>query len=129
MKFLSEKNKFILIVQFVLTIYLLLTLGISEYKNFKVQNFINEFDVKNQNLSFENELLSNELDYYSSPQYQEKIAKQNLGLINPGEKVLVIQVDDSLSETQRYELSLQQNKISRIKSLPNYKKWWYYLFS
>jgi len=129
MKFLSEKNKFILIIQFVLTIYLLLTLGVSEYKNYKVQNFINEFDFKNQNLSFENELLSNELDYYSSPQYQEKIAKQNLGLINPGEKVLVIQVDDSLSETQRYELSLEQNKLSRIKSLPNYKKWWYYLFS
>lgn len=129
MKFLSEKNKYILLIELGLAIYLLFTLIISEYKNYKVQRYIDDFDLRNQKIAAQNVELNNDLSYFNSPEYQEKIAKQNLGLINPGEKVLVIQVEDSLSETQRYEKALLQSEIQRIESLPNYKKWWYYLFS
>ncbi|MBI96318.1 hypothetical protein CL656_04165 [bacterium] len=129
MRFLSEKNKYILLIQLGLAIYLLFTLLISEYKNYKVQRYIDDFDLRNQKIAAENVLLNNDLSYFNSPEYQEKIAKQNLGLINPGEKVLVIQVEDSLSESQRYEKSIQESEIKRINALPNHKKWWYYLFS
>jgi len=129
MKFLSEKNKLILVIQLVLAFYLLFTLGVSEYKNYKIQKYIDEFDFKNQKIALENQNLNSELSYFNSPEYQEKIAKQNLGLVNPGEKVLVIQVQDSLSETQRYEKALEESRLQRISALPNYRKWWYYLFS
>lgn len=129
MRFLSEKNKYILLIQLGLAIYLLFTLLISEYKNYKVQRYIDDFDLRNQKIAAENVLLNNDLSYFNSPEYQEKIAKQNLGLINPGEKVLVIQVEDSLSESQRYEKSIQESEVKRINALPNHKKWWYYLFS
>jgi len=129
MKFLSEKNKYILLIQLGLAIYLLFTLLVSEYKNYKVQRYIDDFELRNQKIAAENVLLNNDLSYFNSPQYQEKIAKQNLGLVNPGEKVLVIQVEDSLSESQRYEKSLKESELKRINSLPNAKKWWYYLFS
>ena len=129
MKFLSEKNKLILVIQLVLAFYLLFTLGVSEYKNYKIQKYIDEFDFKNQKIALENQNLNSELSYFNSPEYQEKIAKQNLGLVNPGEKVLVIQVQDSLSETQRYEKALEESRLQRISVLPNYRKWWYYLFS
>ncbi|MBT5346267.1 hypothetical protein HOJ01_03630 [bacterium] len=129
MRFLTEKNKYILLIQLGLAIYLLFTLLVSEFKNYKVQRYIDDFDLRNQKIAAENVLLNNDLSYFNSPEYQEKIAKQNLGLVNAGEKVLVIQVEDSLSESQRYKNSLKNSEIKRINALPNHKKWWYYLFS
>jgi len=124
---ISKVTKTILIIELCLAFYMIIVLFSSLYDDYQVESYITEFDQKNQEIKAENEKLKDELEYFRSPQYQDKIAKQNFGLVNPGEEVLILPHPD---DSQNLNLEEQQlsKKLVYYENLPTYKKWWYLVF-
>jgi hypothetical protein len=55
-----------------------------------VDKYIEAFESENQTLQQENNQKMQDYLYFTSEEYIDKVAKQNLGLINPGEEVIVV---------------------------------------
>lgn len=125
MKNISPTTKWILITEFIIAIYMLIALTTSQFHSYKVERYIEDFEKQNEELALQNDELRDDYEYFTSPQYQEKIAKQNFGLINPGEEVLFIPADEKdVSRTFDEGVEEQQQEFYRKLSTP--KKWWYY---
>lgn len=121
-----KKNvKILLLIEFVIAVYMIATLARSEYNSNQIEKYIEKLEAENMQIVLENEELKSDFDYYSSPQYQEKIAKQNLGKINPGEKVLVISNEKSV-EDEISEMDLIPDEVLENQNRPNWEKWWMY---
>lgn len=121
----SNIAKLIIIVELVLVVYLLNTLTVSVYRGYQIDQVIKDFENENQRIEEENKQKAEDYDYYTSENYIEKIAKQNLGLVNPGEEVIIIpgtgedgQVAPNSSDPDKIDLS----------DLENQQKWWIFFF-
>ncbi len=123
-----NQGRLILILELFIALYMLTSLAITEYKNYNIEKYIAQFELSNQELSLENDKLQTQFDYFTSKQYQEKIAKQNFGLAKPGEKVLVVMEDDLISDSEKFKQELTAQKIDFYVSLPNFQKWFYFYF-
>lgn len=123
----SNMTKMVIICEFLLVSYLLYTLTVSVYKSYQIDQHIKSFEEENARIEEENLLKSEEFDYYSSNAYIEKIAKQNLGLVNPGEEVIIVPNSDSgtsgivgglVSDDTQADTNPQSNPL----------KWWKFFF-
>lgn len=65
-------------------------LSISFYRNLLFEETLKDLSSRNQLLRAQIDEGLGELAYYRSRQYRDKYAKENLGRINPGEKVLIL---------------------------------------
>lgn len=120
--------KIIIIIEFLLVTYLLYTLTASVYKSYQIDQHIKAFEAENERIEDENLIKSEEYEYYSSEVYVEKIAKQNLGLVNHGEEVLIIP-SNALENTDVYENSAEYIEGGNNGSkLSNPEKWWNFFF-
>jgi hypothetical protein len=65
-------------------------LALSFYRNVLFEQTLE--DIRQQNTALRMNIAGGykELDYYRSTQFKDKYAKENMGLIKPGEKVLII---------------------------------------
>lgn len=119
--------RLVLIVGFFVVAYMLYNLTVSIYENYQVEKHIEEFQARNTELKAENDQKLADFQYYTSPEYVEKVAKQNLGLINPGEQVVVIPDEDLIVLSQDAEEQRVAEQIRASWSTP--KKWWKFFFS
>ncbi len=115
------------IIGFFILAYMLYNLAVSVYDNYRIEQHIEEFKVKNETLADENRQKLEDFQYFTSEQYIEKIAKQNLGLINEGEKVIVIPDEDLIVYSEDEELANLSEELRASWSNP--KKWWKFFFS
>lgn len=124
----SNTTKMIIIGEFLLVAYLLFTLTSSVYKSYQIDVHIENFEKENARIEEENRRKSEDYDYYSSNAYIEKIAKQNLGLVNPGEEVIIIPKEafDETSETGIANNA--EEAASTYAGLSNARKWWKFFF-
>lgn len=106
---------------------MLYNLTVSIYENYQIEKHITEFESRNADLKEENEQKLADFQYYTSEEYVEKVAKQNLGLINPGEQVVVIPDEDLIVLSQDAEEQRVAEQIRASWSTP--KKWWKFFFS
>lgn len=125
---INPTTKAVLIVEFIVAVYMLIALTTSEYESFKVERYIEEFENRNQEIALENNELQDQYDYFTSPEYQEKIAKQNFGLVRPGEEVLIIPEPVSASDEEEFENKLISERERFYMDLDNPVKWWYFFF-
>jgi cell division protein FtsB len=125
---ISSTTRIILIVEFIVAIYMVISLTTSEYNSYKIEQYITKFEEDNVKLAEENNQLKDRYEYYTSPEYQEKIAKQNFGLVNPGEKVLIIPESSNLTPAEEFEETVLTERIKFYEELSNPVKWWYYFF-
>ncbi|OGJ43890.1 hypothetical protein A3J23_03415 [Candidatus Peregrinibacteria bacterium RIFCSPLOWO2_02_FULL_48_14] len=119
--------RLVLIVGFFIVAYMLYNLTVSIYDNYQIEKHITEFETRNQELRDENSQKLDDFQYYTSEEYIEKTAKQNLGLISPGEKVIVIPDEDLIIMAEDEESQLLSQQIRASWSNP--KKWWKFFFS
>jgi hypothetical protein len=117
----------VIIGEFFLVSYLLYSLTVSVYKSYQIDQTIKSFEQENAKIEEENRLKSEEFDYYSSDAYIEKMAKQNLGLINPGEAVIIIPKTDT-SSTDNVDTSGTDSSDTANAGLSNPQKWWKFFF-
>jgi len=123
---ISRTTKAILIAEFILLAYMLYVLTNSLYKSYQIDRFIEAAALQNKKLAEENARLASDFEYYSSPQYREKISKQNLGLVRPGEEVII------LAPERKAYVSPEEREFEFVKnyyeSLSNPKKWYLFFF-
>lgn len=125
----SKMTKLVLIAEFLLVSYLLYALTTHIYSNYQIDYHITNFRTTNDKITADNRKAAEDLLYYKSDAFIEKVAKQNLNLVNPGEEVIVISndllntpiVDDSTA-------SNNSDQISKYYSLSNPQKWWKFFF-
>ena len=117
----------VIIVEFLVVSYLLYTLTKSVYQSYQIDQHIENFRLENDAIAQENKQKEADYSYYSSDAYIEKIAKQNLGFVNPGEEVIVIPNSPGAGAL----VSGDQNKeISNLsfQALANPQRWWKFFF-
>jgi cell division protein FtsB len=129
----SGLTKFIIIVEFVLVAYLIYSLTRNVYNSYLVDRYIDTFELENTMIAEENRMKTEDYLYFTSEEYIDKIAKQNLGLINSGEEVIIISPDSLGYETGGTEndegFVEDSNDVMRFKTRSNPKSWWDFFFS
>lgn len=63
---------------------------LSFYRNILFERTLADLQAENEEIAAEIAASYQEVDYFKSQQYKDKYAKENLGRLNPGEKVLII---------------------------------------
>lgn len=124
----SQHNaaRLVIIIGLVLVAYMLYNLTVTIYQNHQIDVHIKNFEQKNEELRTENLQKLEDYKYYTSEAYIDKIAKQNLGLVNPGEEVIILTEGDTLSF-----LESEDSELTRERSMANWgnpKKWWHFIF-
>ncbi len=108
-------------------------LALSFYRNILFEKTLKQMEIANKDISRENDAKYRELDYYKSEQYKDKYAKQNLGRINPGERMLIITnpvpTDVALAQSGS-TLSAEREAafMELLRQMPVHEQWWLYLF-
>lgn len=74
----------------------------------------------------DNALLQDRVSYFSSEEFQEREAKEKLGLQKEGEQMVMIR--PSVSQEAAEEQFQQNANIVSVAEEPNYKKWWHLFF-
>ena len=123
---ISRTTKMILMVEFVLLAYMLYVLSTSLYKSYQVDRFIKQAEISNKNLEESNTALAEDYEYYRSDAYKEKIAKQNFGLIRPGEEMVILAPEEKSYLTGEERLVSANREY--YQSLSNPKKWFLFFF-
>lgn len=108
-------------------------LALSFYQNILFEKRLEDLDGQNRKIDDAIEQGYRDLDYYRSDQYKDKYAKENLGLLNPGEKVLIITEkeelpplsdDENLAHREQREAAYSE----LLRQMPTLEHWKLYLF-
>jgi len=108
-------------------------LALSYYRNILFEQTLKNINLQNAALHAEIDQGYRDLEYYRSAQYKDKYAKENLGLVNPGENVLIIKqtTQAMASELQQEDLRDDQRRaayLELLRQMPVYDHWKLYLF-
>ncbi len=106
---------------------------LSNYRNVLFDQTLD--DMKDQNVALKLNIDQGyrDLEYFKSSQYKDKYAKENLGLVNPGEKVLIIQKPQSPQGApgEISELQKEQREaafLELLRQMPVLDHWKLYFF-
>ncbi len=106
---------------------------LSYYRNVLFDQTLIDMKRQNNGLRASIEEGYRSLEYYKSSQYKDKYAKENLGLVNPGEKVLIIQkpsvplnTNEEISEMQKEQRDAAFLEL--LRQMPILEHWKLYFF-
>ncbi|MBI5411740.1 septum formation initiator family protein [Candidatus Peregrinibacteria bacterium] len=121
----SRKAQIIIIVSFLIFFYVFLSFATSVYRDYNLESHIEKFDSDVRRLETLVYSKPAEVKYLESIQYKDKYAKENLNLINPGEKVIVIPQEDPVVFARGPDT---HSTPKDILSLSHPQQWWQYFF-
>lgn len=109
-------------------------LALSFYRNALFEQTLDE--IQGQNTQLRRSIAGGyrELDYYRSDQFKDKYAKENLGVVKPGEKVLILTererpLDITASETQAsYADEQEAAYFELLRQMPVLEHWKLFFF-
>jgi len=122
----SSLTKVIIVIEFFLVAYLMYSLTKNVYNSYQVDKYIENFEKENAQLEKENKQKMDDYLYFTSEEYLDKVAKQNLGLINTGEEIIVLSPDALADDIQSETDSLVNAKKYQDT---NPSKWLKFFFS
>lgn len=94
----------------------------------RIQSEIDALQKEADRVDRENATLSEKIEYFASPDYQESVAKEKLGLRRQEETVLSVNIPEGDLVPARV-MSIEERHDDRImNTLPNYRKWWNHFF-
>ncbi|MBT5237269.1 hypothetical protein HOL63_02775 [Candidatus Peregrinibacteria bacterium] len=107
--------------------------ALSFYRNLLFEQTLGEIGMQNNVLRERIAEGHRSLEYFQSSQYKDKYSKENLNLVRPGEKILVITHTAKdpfiLSEDNVAELEQQEAKYFELmRQMPVLEHWKLYLF-
>ena len=124
-------TKLIIIVEFFLVAYLIYSLTRNVYNSYLVDRYIETFEKENTLIAEENHKKTEDYLYFTSEEYIDKIAKQNLGLINSGEEVIVISPESLSYDTGASVdevLDDENSDVVLLETRSNPESWWDFFF-
>ena len=122
----SNLTKVVIIVEFLLVGYLVYSLTKNVYNSYQIDKYIEAFETENAQIEEENRQKRDDYLYFTSEEYIDKIAKQNLGLINSGEEVIVLS-PDVLSDDMNVD-EAGATGFARYSGMSNSRQWWEFFF-
>lgn len=108
-------------------------LALSYYRNILFDTHLLEIAQQNENLQNHISDEQGDLDYYRSAQFKDKYAKETLGRLNPGEKLLIITQQTptvELSTGTDFTITEQQQATfdETLRQMPVYQHWELFMF-
>ncbi len=108
-------------------------LALSFYRNVLFDQTLTNIGLKNDELREKIAEGHRTLEYYRSGQYKDKYAKESLGLVNPGEKVLIITEPPEITPfTEEEQLSAMEQQQAAyeelLRQMPVLEHWKLFMF-
>jgi len=107
-------------------------LALSFYRTVLFEETLQDIKKKNTRLIEEIETGYQDLAHVRSQQYRDKYAKENLGLVNPGERVLIISQAQKEDHLPQNTLSLEERQRvlfeEFLRQTPIIEHWQLFLF-
>ena len=108
-------------------------LALSFYRNILFEETLRQIQEQNQEIAKEIDAGYRDLEYYGSVQYRDKYAKENLGLVRDGEKVLIITRPPDLPHLEGEDTEAQKARreaayMELLRQMPVQQQWNLYLF-
>lgn len=123
----SNFTNLLIIGLIIISGYLLYSLTVAFYKSHQIDVYIQDFERENRRIEEENKKLIEEFDYVTSEAYIDKILKQDKGLINPGEDVIII-ASTTAGDNDAAALSLEKFGERDLSKISNTEKWRIFIF-
>jgi hypothetical protein len=108
--------------------YMFFSLAVSIYHDYKLETEIETFKDEIDNLADRANQKPSDLKYLQSDEYKDRYAKENLGLLNPGEKLIILPDPDQNVEQGPVELMTDILSPDSVLNKPNDRQWWEYFF-
>ncbi len=122
----SGLTKLIIIIEFVLVAYLIYSLTRNVYNSYQIDVYIETFEAENSQIESENKDKTSDYLYFTSEEYIDRIAKQNLGLVNPGEEVLILSPDVLAPGLDDFDE--ESSDFAKYSGDSNISSWWDFFF-
>jgi hypothetical protein len=108
-------------------------LTLSFYRNVLFEQTLSDIEVENQRIAQTIEQGYGDLEYYRSAQYKDKYAKENLGRLNPGEKLIIITPDPNARNPVAMSGSTEADRreaayFELLQQMPVIEHWQLFLF-
>lgn|SRR3989338_9063746 len=107
-------------------------LVLSFYRNVLFEETLKNIDVQNTALRDQIDLGYKDLEYFRSAQFKDKYAKEILGKVNPGEKILIITNSKTRpggsDDTEEVTVRKQAAYDELLRQMPVLEHWRMYLF-
>jgi len=108
--------------------YMFFALATSIYRDYKLETEIDSFeDVINALAERANQKPA-DLKYLQSDEYKDRYAKENLNLLNPGEKLIILPDPERNVEQGPVQLMTEILSPDSVLNKPNNQQWWAYFF-
>jgi len=92
----NQKISFFILSILIFILVLSFSLGNALFQDLTVnQKIIEDFQKENSRILKENQNLIDQIEYFQSPQFREKWAKENKNLAKPNEKVFIFQEENN----------------------------------
>jgi len=114
----KKQQGYIRVLIGLVVLYLLYVVSKTMYQSYQVRKEVDDLKTSIAETQLSNKQLSEQIVYYQSASYQEKIARERMGLMKPGENVIVILPEEKPKEVVK----------DPDDGLPNYQKWWNFFF-
>lgn len=108
--------------------YMFFALATSIYHDYRLQSQITSFQAEINDLADQAGQKPSDLKYLESPQYKDLYAKENLNLLDPGEKVIVLPDPQQNVEQGPVQLMTEALSPDSVLNQPNNRQWWDYFF-
>ena len=123
-RYLTTNNVVMLVAFFVALSWTWGSIGVME-RNYKLQADLSEKEKQLQLMQLETQTLKLQNKYYQSDEYKELEVRRRLGLVAPGEKVLILPPNSAKAKASTKE------KTTPVESVPapsNVEQWVNFLF-
>jgi cell division protein FtsB len=118
----------IIIGGFIVFFYIFFALATSIYKAYRLEQHIAQFESRINELAKTANQKPEDVKYFSSIEYKDQYAKENLNLLNPGERLIIIPQEEQKIKRGVSLLSMESNTPKAVLNLPNRNQWWAYFF-
>jgi|GEM_PF-419638 len=108
--------------------YMFFSLATSIYRDYKLETEITSFEDEINDLADKAGQKPSDLKYLQSNEYKDRYAKENLGLLNPGEKIIILPDPEQKVEQGPVELMTDILSPDSVLNKPNNNQWWEYFF-
>jgi hypothetical protein len=119
-------TQLVIVGGFLVFFYIFFALATSVYKDYKMDVSIQSFKQEIDDLAEKANQKPKGVAYYESTQYKDRYAKENLNLLNPGERLIVIPQEEKVVKSE--VVMVDKTDFNAVLKLPNRNQWWEYFF-
>lgn len=118
----------IVIGGFIFFFYMFFALATSIYRDYKLESEIQKFEADIDNLADMAHMKPEDVEYFASIEYKDRYAKENLNLLNPGEKLIIIPEENLVITKGEVKLMSDKHGLSAVLGKTNPVQWREYFF-